>query len=879
MLQQIKDIFSIIARPFIWLKNQIVWLLSPFTRVVSVWTQPLRDRFNVHWLPFASKYPRWAYCSRFLARTVAVFYALNFVFWTGLFGEIPSVSDLKNMQALNASELLDESGRLIDYFYKDNRHDIEFKDISPYLINGLVATEDKRFYEHHGVDYISWARVFFRTILKGDESGGGGSTLSQQLAKNLYPRQKFWFFSSVIFKFREVMIARNIEKAFDGDKEGLIAFYYNTVPFGGNLTGVHMASKRFFNKKPIDLKPEEAAVLVGMLKANTTYNPILHSDRSIIRRNTVLQNMVAFGSMTQKDCDKLKVLPLKTDYNPKSESRLAPYFREYVRKNELPEILSQCSKSNGKAYDMYRDGLKIYTTLDSSMQEYAESAVRENMTRIQASFQEHWAGQNPWGEDKVIDNAMKSSNRYLRMADDRVSKKEIIKAFNTKMPMRLFNWGANEQMAMMSPLDSIKHYYAMMYTGFMAMDPHTGKIKAWVGGNDYDYMQYDHVRSRRQVGSTFKPIVYANAIRKGQKPCDYISNRRVSYGNWEPKNADGNYGGSYSMEGALTNSVNVVSVQLIQKHGVESTRALAKEMGVSNEIPKDATIALGTADISLFDMMKVYGTIANRGKRPEPIGIAKIADRDGKIIWETAKADIAKQPQVLKPEEADMMVKMMKSVVDEGTAGRLRWKYGISGDIAGKTGTTQSYADGWFMGFTPNLVVGAWVGGESPAVRFRDFSLGQGAATALPTCGLFLQKLYNDPRYGNIKTDKFPTPPKWILDSMECAHRIYSEDEQAMQDSMRLNDSINMVERNLGVQLIDTANAGKNKPELKPAPNKPVDLKQILNEAEPNGPPLPGAPKKPVPAKTPVPAPGPRTVPPTGLPRNAPPKGDGNNGQ
>ena len=760
------------------------WFIAPIAGLLT----PLTDRFNSYWVPFRDKHPIYAGVARWTARGIAVFVLLYNVFAFGAFGKIPTVHELRDLQTLNASELYSADGVFLGKLYNQNRKDVAFKDISSDVVNALVATEDERYWEHGGVDYRSLFRVLFRTILKGDETGGGGSTISQQLAKNLYPRTHHFAFTTPINKFREMIIARNLEKAFS--KEELITLYLNTVPFGGNVFGIEVASKRFFNKQPADLKTEESAVLVGMLKANTTYHPIRNPDKSLVRRNVVLQKLVKYGSISPHVCDSLKLLPLKTDYHPAMErGGVAAYFREYLRLNELPDVLDSILKPNGEAYDLYKDGLKVYTTLDSKMQQYAEEAAQEQMSHLQKVFKEHWEGQKPWGDDGVIDQAMRNSDRFKRMADEGIKIDKIRRVFNTKINMNVFSW-EDEGDRLMSPMDSIRYYHSLLDVGFMAMDPRNGQIKAWVGGDNFSYIQYDHVRSRRQVGSTFKPIVYCKAIEIGVRPCEYIHNRQVEFGGWKPKNADNRYLGSYSLEGALTSSVNVISAQLIMKTGVNAVRELAAKMGVTSDIPKDGTIALGTADISLYDMMKVYGTFANRGKRPEPVGILKIMTRDGKTIVDYSKPDLTKQEQVISEDHADMMVKMMRSVVDEGTAGRLRYKYNIESDFAGKTGTTQDFSDGWFMGFSPAIVVGAWVGGESRNVRFRDFSLGQGAATALPVCGLFLSKVYKDPQFAGYKAAKFPTPPKWILDTMECAHRIFSEDEMVYLDSMRIVDSL-----------------------------------------------------------------------------------------
>jgi penicillin-binding protein 1A len=533
----------------------------------------------------------------------------------------------------------------------------------------------------------------------------------------------------------------------------------------------------------------------------------------------------------------------------------------------LNELLKQYPKPDGELWDVYRDGLKVYTTLDSKMQQYAEDAAAEHMQALQVSFDNHWQGGKPWGDDKLIEDAMKRSPRWREMKDDGISEAKIRRSFNTKTPITLFTWEGEDE-RMMTPLDSLRYYYSLLSTGFMAMEAKTGMIRAWVGGNNYNFLQYDHVRSKRQVGSTFKPILYAKALQKGIAPCDYIPNVLRSYGEWTPHNADNRYGGAYSMEGALTNSVNTISVSLIMKTGVASVIDFAHELGITADIPKYATIALGAVDISLYDMVRAYATFPRRGMKVEPLAVVKIMTRDGKVIVDFSKFDPLKQQRVLEEDHADMMVKMMRSVVDDGTASRLKYKYGINTDIAGKTGTTQSHADGWFVGYTPNLVFGAWVGGESPAVHFRDLKLGQGANTALPICGLFLQKLYADPIYQALKQEKFAQPAAWVVDSMACDHKSYSEWEIATMDSLRQLDSTNQVDSILVTQpivkppVMDTAR--KTMPKVPPVGNPSVPATGNISPPKVN-PANPSLPPPPVKVQGTTPSVAKPAVPPPGL--------------
>jgi penicillin-binding protein 1A len=822
------------------------------------------------WAAFRTAYPITARLTKWLAAFLFLLFLIYCVFMLGFFGKIPTAKELREMQSLNASEIYTSDGVLIGRFYRENRTNIQFDALPKELVNMLVAVEDERYWDHDGVDMRAMARVFVRTIISRDESGGGGSTLSMQLAKNLYKRQHYWIGSTAIAKIREMLIARRLEDAFD--KKALLAFYLNTVPFGNNAFGIQVASTRFFNKPPMELKLEEMAVLVGMLKANTTYNPRKNKEKSRERRNLVLQLMVKNNHLQQKVCDSIKAMPIALQFNPRHElSGLAVYFREYLKK-ELNEILKKYPKPDGETWDIYRDGLRVYTTLDSKMQQYAEDAAAEHMQALQVTFDEHWKDGKPWGDDKLIEDAMKRSPRWRDMKDDGVPEAKIRRSFNTKIPITLFTWEGEDE-RMMTPMDSIRYYYSLLSTGFMAMEAKTGMIRAWVGGNDYNFLQYDHVRSKRQVGSTFKPILYAKALQKGIRPCEYIPNVLRSYGGWTPHNADNRYGGAYSMEGALTNSVNTISVSLIMKTGVPAVIDFAHELGITADIPKYATIALGAVDISLYDMVRAYAAFPRRGMKVEPLAVVKILTRDGKTIVDFSKFDPMQQQRVLEEDHADMMVKMMQSVVEDGTAARLKHKYGITTDLAGKTGTTQSHADGWFVGYTPNLVFGAWVGGESPAVHFRDLKLGQGANTALPVCGLFLQKLYADPVYQWLKQEKFAQPAAWVLDSMRCDHKSYSTWELAEMDSLRQLDSTNRVDTagisppfNKPPVVVDTARKVPPKPPvvIPPVPTTSGAAPKP-NSPAPTNPPLPTPSTGRIQGTSPAPAAPKPAVPPPGL--------------
>ena len=737
-------------------------ILSTISKKLKNWKEKL--------ITFNKNYPKTALvfkiCGGIGASTVIFIFGLWFLVFLGAFGKIPSASDLKNVHNHTASEIYSVDGKLLGKYYIENRINVTYEEISPYIINALIATEDARFFEHSGIDLRSWARVFVKTILMRKQSAGGGSTLSQQLAKNLFPREKYKMLTVPIIKIKEMIIAKRLERIYSKDE--LINLYLNTVPFGSNMFGVQVAAGQLFNATAKDIDIQNAAVLVGMLKANTTYNPVKNPERSLFRRNTVLSQMQKYDYISTETFDSLKALPLEVDYRRESNNEgLATYLREQLR-HELHDVIQDYQKPDGTPYNIYTDGLKIYTTLHSKMQDYAEQAVGEQMKALQKKFDKHWKKRKPWGKDEVIRKEMQESVRYKSLKSKGFTDQEIDTIFNTPINMTVFTWEGDE-LKKMSPLDSIKYYYTLLNAGFLVMEPKTGAIRAWVGGIDHQYFKYDHVKSARQVGSVFKPIVYANALRSGIEPCEYIPNEQVIYAqyeDWSPRNADGVYGGVYSMEGGLTRSVNTVSVGLIMRMGIDSVIDLAQQMGFSHEIPKGPAIALGAVEGSLYDMVQVYGTFANRGVNSEPYYLTRVETSEGDTIVEFEYPKPGKR--VLPLDESDMMIKMMQSVVDSGTARRLRYNYGLYNNIAGKTGTTQSHADGWFVGFTPNLVAGAWVGGESPRVRFRSLSLGQGASTALPIWGLFMQKVYKDPEFKKLKRASFQDPSIEVYERLDC---------------------------------------------------------------------------------------------------------------
>ncbi len=728
--------------------------------------------FYHKWLAAKEQYPKGAWIALiggslgiFAFLFVTIFYiSIRFEF----FDTLPTTQELKEIENSNASQVYSEDGQLLGKYYRQNRINASLDEISPYLLDALVANEDVRFFDHDGIDIQAWFRVFFKSILMQDESSGGGSTLSQQLAKNLFKRKRYLMLSLPVNKVREMIIAKRLESIYE--KEELLTLYLNTVSFSENTFGVKVASKRFFNTNPNDIKLEEAAVLVGMLKGTAYYNPLNHPERAQNRRNTVLKQMVKYGYLAKSTVDSIEGKPLKLRYSMEGTTEgIGTYFREHLR-GELKNLLKDTKKEDGSAYNIYTDGLKVYTTIDARMQVYAEEAVAEHMRKLQADFFKHWKKGPSKEVRREIQKIIERTPYYKRLKKADKPQGVIDSLFRIKRPMTIFTWDGEVEKEM-SKLDSIQYYFMLLNTGFLAMDPKNGHIKAWVGGIDNKYFQYDHVKSKRQVGSTFKPLVYATALENGIPPCEYTHNRLTiytEYDDWKPENSDGKYGGVYSMEGGLSNSVNAVTVDLIMRAGIDSVKYLAEQMGVTSTIPNVPSIALGTPDISLYDMVKVYGTFANKGLRPTPTYIRRIETKTGDVLFNFDE-DQPEMERVLKEETAIMLTNMLQSVVDSGTARRLRYQYHLNGDIAGKTGTTQNHSDGWFMGYTPNLVAGVWVGAESPKVHFRTIGLGQGANMALPIWGRFMNKVYKDPQFRHWENTTFDPLPDSLYWEMDCA--------------------------------------------------------------------------------------------------------------
>lgn len=696
-----------------------------------------------------------------IASTIAIICVLTATA-LGVFGKLPTFEELERPESFLASEVYTADGKLLGKYYRENRSNVKYEDLSPNLVNALLATEDIRFEEHPGIDLRGLARVFVKTVIL-QQDAGGGSTITQQLAKNLFHERPSSFIERVKQKLKEWIISIRLEKNYT--KKEIMAMYFNQVEFGSNSFGIRSASNTFFGVSERELNIQQASVLVGLLKAPSFYSPRRNPEPSQNRRNTVINQMYKYGMLTEIEADSIKAMPLELNFKAQSHTEgLATYFREVLRLE-----LNKWCKDN--SCDLYTDGLKIYTTLDSRMQKYAEESVEEHLTDLQNTFFRHWKNKNAFKEQpQIISNAIKNSVRYKNLKKAGKSEKEIDKIFNTKDTLSVFTWHG-EVDTLITPLDSIKYYKMFLHPGFMSMDPKTGQIKAWVGGSNYKHFQYDHVKEgRRQVGSTFKPFLYALAMQEGYSPCYRLPNVPVTIPDphtgkdWTPQNSDGKYGGMLSLKEALANSVNVISAKLIKEFRPQPVVDLATSMGISGDLQPLHSIALGTHDVSVYEMVGAYASFANRGVKTDPYFITRIEDKNGIVIFE----QIPRKIQVLPEETAYLMLELLKGVVESGTGVRLKLKYGFKQPIAGKTGTTQNHSDGWFMGITKDLVSGVWVGCEDRSVHFRSISLGQGANMALPIWALYMKKVYADKELDISQLD-FDEPAKPLNVELDCS--------------------------------------------------------------------------------------------------------------
>ncbi|MEI6949013.1 transglycosylase domain-containing protein [Paraflavisolibacter sp. H34] len=691
----------------------------------------------------------------------------------GVFGPLPSLDELKNPSLMQASQVFAADGTLMGKYYRQggNRSNVNYKDISPYVVDALVATEDERFYRHSGIDTRATLRAIF---LLGKE--GGGSTLTQQLALNLFHERRATNIASrLIEKLKEYIIASRLEEQFS--KQEILTLYLNTVPFGDNIYGIRFAARTFFQKEPLQLKREEAAVLVGMLKGNSIYNPRLHPDKAKERRNVVLGQMEKNAMISATETRRLKALPLVLNYKKLDENNgIAPYLRE-VLKDEIDDALEGMGKPDGGAYSVYEDGLRIYTTIDPRMQTYAEEAVQQQMPILQAALnrQRNIRSGGVWrGHENVLEAQMRTSERWRHMADEGFTDAEIKKAFKRKVAMKVFSWnGRREKDTLMSPLDSIKYHRQMLQTAFMVMEPQGGAVKAWVGGINYKTWKFDHanLKTKRQVGSSIKPLLYAQAMEElGYRANTTVLDQQQDFGGGRlvPATAQSVSGDTMAMASALAYSRNGASAYIMKQVGPDQFSRFLKRTGLPTKIDPHPSIALGTCDLSLYEMMWAYSIFPGAGVSTRPYIISRIEDRNGKVLRDF---DQEKQRQrVISEETAYRMCRMMEGTVTFGTAKGLMDRLGAL-EMGGKTGTTNDNADAWFMGYTPQLLAGTWIGCDDRFIRIES-GLGMGSQAARPLWEAFFKKIYADGRLG-IRTDAVFHKPESII----------QEEQQQQSDS------------------------------------------------------------------------------------------------
>ncbi|WP_276361214.1 transglycosylase domain-containing protein [Daejeonella sp. H1SJ63] len=788
---------------------------------------------------------------------IVIFFCALEINFLWLFGYSPSRRDIKAPNMNVVSELYSSDGKLIGKYFKENRTPVEYDSIAPAIVDALVATEDVRFYKHSGIDIRSLISSIISTAT-GDRRGA--STITQQLAKNLYSTRNrkseglikyIPLVRTIVYKLKEWVTAYKLENYYS--KEEILTLYLNTVPFGNNTFGIKTASKLYFNKNVNKIQVEEAAVLVGMLKATTTYNPIRNPEKSLERRNTVLTQMQKYDYLTEKEFKKYSSKPLKLTQGSLDEgSDGGSYLRSAVSR-----YLEKWCEENG--YDLYGDGLKIYTTIDSRMQKYAEEAVTHQMKILQRRFENVWGNENPWRTSdglEIPDFPEKAAQRlpYYEFLKKRFDNNldSINFYLNKPKKMKVFSWDGEKEVRY-STIDSIKYYAKILNTGMMTLDPFNGHIKVWVGGINHKYFKYDHVnQAKRQAGSTFKPFAYLAALESGMNPCDKFIDQavKIPYENkgkteyWEPKNADYNFSGrEMSLRWAMGKSVNSITAQITEKVGAANVVKYAHACGIESNLKAVPSVSLGPNDVSVFEMVKAYGTFLNNGIRSEPILVEKIKDLDGNLIEEFK----SKQERTLSEEIAYLMLYMLRGGMEEpGGTSQALWEWDLwknNNQIGGKTGTSSDYVDGWYMGVTKDLVTGVWVGCDERSVHFKTSQTGEGSRTALPIFGKFMEKVYKDESLG-IKPGPFPKPKVKITRKYQCETVNYSSDTSAVDsliiDSLyipqdiqdtSLNQSPPSTQNNTAkVQESRNSQPSENKTPVRSTPEPAVEIQKTRKE-------------------------------------------------
>ncbi len=710
----------------------------------------------------------------------------------GFFGDLPTFEQLENPKNNLATEIISEDGKVLGKYFFENRSKVKYNELPKNLINALIATEDVRFRDHSGIDSRALLRAVFGVITLNSNSGGA-STITQQLAKMLFTEKPSTGVQRVMQKMKEWIISAQLEKRYT--KNEIITMYLNRFDWVNNAVGIKSAARVYFNKEPAKLEVQESAMLVGMLKNPALYNPNRRIEITQERRNVVLTQMNKYDFITDSLCKQLQVKKIILDFKKASHNEgLAPYFREYLR-GELKKWCKNNKNTEGRNYNLYTDGLKVYTTINSRMQRFAEEGVKTHIASLQEDFYQHWKGYTKapypdefeWDQiNEIIDQGMRRSDRYKKLKKSGANEKEINKIFNRKVPMTLFSW-KKEIDTILSPRDSIYYNKYFLHTGLMSMDPRTGFVKAYVGGINYKYFKYDHVTvGKRQVGSTFKPFLYSLAIQEGYSPCYEIPNVPVVFDkerwglekDWAPKNSGDEFEElSLTLKFGLANSINSITAYIMKQFGPHAVVDLAKKIGITSKILPVPSLCLGTFDLSVYEMVGAYSTFVNKGVWTEPIFITRIEDKNGVVL----ERFTPRTQEAMSKETADIMVRLLEGVVDgvysptakktRGTGVRLRYKYGFKNEMGGKTGTTQNQSDGWFMGVTPNLVTGVWTGCEDRSAHFRDIFYGQGANMALPVYAEYLQRVYTDTTQSKIYTEDFDISRR-IDVQLDCGEAI-----------------------------------------------------------------------------------------------------------
>jgi len=709
---------------------------------------------------------------------------------SGAWGPLPDFKELENPETNLATEILSDENKVLGKYFYENRTHVEYENLSKDLINALIATEDERFFHHTGIDFIALIRVL-KGVITGNSSLGGGSTITQQLAKMFFSKKPSSKIDRIKQKFKEWIIAVRIERQYS--KQEIIAMYLNRFDFLNLAVGIKSASKIYFNTTPGNLTVEESATLIGMAKNPSLYNPLRRMEKTKARRNIVLNQMVKNKYLSKELRDSLVIMPIILNYNKVDHNEgQATYFREQLRAF-MTKWAKERSRKTGEKYNIYKDGLKVYTTINYDMQKHAEDAVKNHILELQEKFYSHWDDfenapyDTSWRvgqiDTLIIIPAIKRSERYRKLKHLKLSDTELLDIFNSPTEMSVFSWNGRID-TMLSPLDSIKYYNYFLHSGLVSIESSSGQIKAWVGGINHEQFKYDHVKEgKRQVGSTFKPFIYATAIDQFKySPCFKVPNVQVIFEKEEwgldedyiPENANKKYGGELTLIEGLAKSKNTISSYLMKRVRPRKVINLARKMGISSYLPAVPSLCLGTAEVSLLEMTGAYSTFANEGMYIAPYFVSRIEDKNGVVLENFSNSSI----EILSKEKNYIMVKLLEGVVNQGSGGRLRWKYGLTNQIAAKTGTTQNHSDGWFIGFVPNLVTGVWTGADNRSVRFRDLHLGQGAEMALPIWANYMNALYSDNAI-SISTDDFPFPENGVSVTLDCSENkeINNDDE------------------------------------------------------------------------------------------------------